>query len=136
VNAPKNIDSSPTATTSTSKMVHLGFSQRLLSKIIECNTAVENWVQREKQAADEMEAEFRRTLVKEQSSIDSLEEDLLAVRFKLGMAIKDDRGLTDGSHDGIVQKQEQMLQEKAQVQIEMANLRSDRAKKEKEIKST
>jgi hypothetical protein len=118
-------------------MGHLGFSQRLLSKIVECNTAVENWVLREKQAADEMEAEFRRTLVEEQLSIDSLEENLLAARLKLGMSIKEDQGLVaDRSHDGIVQKQKQLLREKTQVQVEISALRNDKAKKETQITST
>jgi hypothetical protein len=104
-------------------MGHLGFSQRMLSKIVECNAAVENGVQREKQAADEMEAEFHRTLAQEQLSNDSLKEDLLSLRFKLEMAIK--------SHDGTVQKQEQLVQ----VQLEIAASRNDRAKKEKQIES-
>ena len=116
-------------------MGHLGFSQRLLTKIVECNTAVENWVQREKQAADDMEAEFRRTLVKEQTAIDVLNEDLLSLRFKLGMAIQDGRDRVDGSHDGILQKQQRLLQAKQQIEREVEALKTDKANAEENIRS-
>ncbi|CAB9496324.1 Kinetochore protein Spc25 [Seminavis robusta] len=110
-------------------MGHLGFTQGLLSKIVDCNTAVDQWVEREKRAADEMEANFRRSLAAEQAAIDAKEEELLSVKFRLGVDINKDDAR------GIAQQQQQLQQEKIRIQESIANLRSDRDKKEDRVKS-
>ena len=103
-----------------------GFSSQLMLKIAECRTKVEEWVEREKQAADDMEQKFLASLSQEQSTIDGLEEDLLSVNFKLGMAIND-KGNTGA--DGVVQQQENLMEEKEQLQATISELKMDMATK-------
>ena len=110
---------------------YLGFSTRLMTTLGECRGKVESWVEREKQEADEMEREYRQSLSQEQSTIDSLEEDLLALKFKLGIDIKKESGRqgnsdTSSSTGGIAERQRDLLLEKERLQAEIERLKQER----------
>ena len=112
---------------------NLGVSSQLMSTISDCRAKVEQWVEREKEAADEMEKEYLATLSSEQSTIDSLGEDLLALKFKLGISIKEKNG-SEARQDGIVQRQENLLEEKQQLQAAISKLKMERETKDGIVK--
>lgn len=115
---------------------HIGFSSQLLSTIADCRAKAEQWVEREKQAADEMEQKYRAILSQEQSTIDALGEDLLALKFKLGINVKDKEGYagSESQDAGIVQQQENLLEDQEQLQAIILKLKTERDTKDGIVK--
>ena len=113
---------------------HHGFSTQLMSAIADCRSKVEEWVDREKEAADEMEQKYLASLSQEQSTIHTLEEDLLALKFKLGIQIKDKETSPGSQEEGIKQRQEHLVEEKAQLQAAILKLKTERDTKDGIVK--
>ena len=120
---------------------YLGFSSGLMATLTDCRGKVESWVEREKRAADAMEEEYQQALAKEQAAVSALEENLLNIQFKLGITIKESArvgGEAAASPQGgsIAQRQQGLLQEKARLQAEIAELKHEREEKSEMVKST
>ena len=110
-----------------------GFSSRLLSTIADCRTKVEEWVDREKQAADDMEKTYLDNLSQEQSAIDKLEGDLLSLQMKLGKNVTDKRN-SGSPHASVVKQQENLLEEKEHLESSILKLKSERDTKDEIVK--
>lgn len=123
---------------------YLGFSASLMTKLTDCRGTVESWVEREKRTADATEEKYQQVLAKEQAAVTSLEDNLLNIRFKLGINIQESArvrgsgGIGDGASSptfgGIAQRQQGLIQEKARLQLEIAALKVDWEGKSKNIK--
>ena len=118
---------------------YVGFSSGLMATLKECRGQVESWAEREKRAADVMEEEYQQDLKKEQAIIDSLEQKLLNIRLKLGINAVQEEGVRRVGGDGpdaggsIVQKQQELLREKARVEAEISELKREKEEKSEEI---
>ena len=119
---------------------YLGFSSRLMTKLAECRGEVEQWVEREKKLADQMEEDYQETLSQEQSTIDSLEEKLLSVQFQLGISIKENQHPNDNNSTsspakvGITQRQQRLLKERELLQAEIARLKEEKDERNQRVK--
>jgi hypothetical protein len=111
-----------------------------MTKLAECRGEVEQWVEREKKLADQMEEDYQETLSQEQSTIDSLEEKLLSVQFQLGISIKENQHPDDHNSKsspakvGIAQRQQRLLKERELLQAEIARLKEEREERNQRVK--
>ena len=108
-----------------------------MTTLADCRGKVESWVEREKRAADQLEEAYCQTLSQEQSAVESLEEELLAVQFKLGTKITEGprhAGTSNPPVESIVQRRQNLIQESESLQAEIERLKQGRAEKERNVK--
>lgn len=127
--------------TMSSSSYELGFSSNLMSTVAACREKVEQWAEREKTRADEMEASYTQTLNSEQSKVDSLVSELLAIQFQLGVAVQNPNHNDDDDNDdvssppqGIAQRQQALEKKRADILTEIEMLKNEQEERNQAVK--
>lgn len=117
----------------------LGFSSNLMSTVAACRETVEQWAEREKTKADEMEASYAETLSTEQTKVDSLVSELLAVQFQLGVNVKNPQnanGVATSTPKGIAQRQQTLEKKRQEILEEIQHLKDEQEEKTQRVKGS
>jgi len=104
--------------------ISLGFTCNLIQKLEDSRRHIDRWVEREKGRADDMEAQFQRTLARQKHNTDRLKTDLLTIELELGAKLNENNKEVSPSSSlppsGIA-KRRQVLEKQEQSMLEDIN---------------
>lgn len=121
-----------------------GFTSNLMESIALSKSKLGEWVKQEKGKADAAALSYQNLLRDEQTTIDSMAAELLAVQMERGMKI--DGAMTEsgdsvgdgqqrnGNTDNIAAKKQALEQQITQIQIEVMKLQTERDNRDRRVK--
>jgi hypothetical protein len=149
------------SSSSSSLLVISGFTSNLLESITSSKARMGGWVEQEKGKADTAAVSYQKRLMEEQTMIDAMAADLLAVQLERGMKIEDiairgrsgdsadhddddqrtnnnnnnyNNNNNNNNSDNIAAKKLVLEQQITQIQIEVMKLQTERDNRDRRVK--
>ena len=126
----------------TNSFVQLGFSSGLLESIRAGKGKIKAWVENEKQKAEAVAASYRQCLQDQKDDIRRRTEEIRKIQIERGLSFKKsqddgeqgkDKG-RNGEDDNLAARKQAMEQQKAEIQLEIMKLQTQRNNREERVK--